>query len=87
MVFFKNESNPLEEVGIGNLQDNEIYINEEGIRMVYKSNEDGSGKLLIIQESVLNLGQDVRALTPGDKPNSLALYWTLMKNKKEGKVG
>lgn len=83
MKFYKDKTNPLEEVTLSNMEHNHIYINDEGMRIVYKEESDGGTQLLVIQHSELNMGENVADLT--DK--QLKLYWTLMENKKEGKIG
>ena len=73
MRFYKNNSEPLQEVPILELLDGEVYITEEGARAVY---DDENSELGIIQESELNLGEKVSKLTD----TQLNLYWTLMNN-------
>lgn len=83
MKFYKNKSNPLEEVTLSNMENGETYITDEGVRVLYKEESTGETELLVIQRSELNMGEGVINLTP----KQLKLYWILMENKKEGKVG
>jgi len=73
MRFYKNNSEPLQEIPILELLDGEVYITEEGARAVY---DDEHSELGIIQEPELNLGEKVSTLTD----TQLNLYWTLMNN-------
>lgn len=77
MRLFKDNSNPLEEVALYDVVNGEIYITEEGARV---KSEDGEFK--VIQRTVLSLGESVLHLDAGKKPNSLALYWSIMNNSR-----
>ena len=83
MKFYKDKTNPLEEVTLSNMENNHTYVNDDGMRIVYKEESDGGTQLLVIQHSELNMGENVADLTN----KQLKLYWTLMENKKEGKIG
>ena len=82
MKIYKNNSNPLVEVPLYELEDRGIYITEDGMRVKYKEEENGFD---IVQMSELNLGYHVDDLHPGEKPNSLGLYWQLMNYYKDKK--
>jgi hypothetical protein len=41
MNFYKDNSNPLIRVSIGDLVPGEIYVNDEGIRLLYGIDGDG----------------------------------------------
>jgi len=83
MKFYKDKSNPLEEVTLSNMENGHMYINDEGIRFIYNETTAGEIDMLVTQKSELNMGENVKELTP----KQLKLYWTLMENKKEGKIG
>ena len=77
MRFYKNNHKdnpqPLQEVPILELLDGEVYITEEGARVLY---DDENSVLEIVQESELNLGQKIYELSK----EQLNLYWILMDN-------
>jgi len=75
MRVYKNNSNPLIEVPLYELQDREIYITEDGMRVRFREEQNGFD---IVQVSELNLGYHVEDLCPGNKPKALGLYWQLM---------
>jgi len=83
MNFYKDKSNPLEEITLSNMENGHTYINDEGIRFIYNETTEGEIEMVVIQKSELNMGEDIKELTP----KQLKLYWTLMKNKEEGKIG
>ena len=78
MKFYKDNSNPLEEVSITNLEHGHIYINDEGMRIYYTEEPGGEVSMKVIQRSELNLGETVDTLTT----KQLKLYWTLMNSRK-----
>ena len=83
MRFYKDKTNPLEGISLTNMENNHIYITDTGERVMYKEYSSGETEMLVIQQSALNIGEYVEDLTP----KQLKLYWILMENKKEGKVG
>ena len=78
MNIYKDKSNPLVEVPIFELEDKKTYVVDNGSRVMF--NEENN-EFIVIQNSVLNMGELMIDLTPGEKPNSLGLYWTIMNNK------
>lgn len=78
MKIYKDKSNPLVEVPLYELEDTEIYVTDEGVRFRFEENKQLYD---VIQASELNMGEYLEDLTPGEAPNSLGLYWKLMKNK------
>jgi len=85
MNFYKDNSNPLERVGIGDLVAGEIYVNDEGIRLMYGVDDDGQPSMDVIQWSELNLGFTMEDLVVGERWYSKKLvntYWALMRNRR-----
>ena len=65
MNFYKDNSNPLIRVSIGDLVPGEIYVNDEGIRLLYGIDGDGLPSIDIKQFSELNLGYTMDDLVIG----------------------
>jgi hypothetical protein len=85
MNFYKDNSNPLVRVSIGDLVPGEIYVNDEGIRLLYGIDGDGQPSMDIIQFSELNLGFTMDDLVIGSDWYSRKLvrtFWALMRSKR-----
>lgn len=80
MKIFKNNSDPLVEVLSTQFVDGEIYVTDEGMRIMYIAKEHTFD---VIQHSVLNLGENIEDLTYGKKNSGLELYWRLMNKAAE----
>ena len=77
LKFYRNDSNPLEEIIPEELKINELFVSSRGIRYKHL----GEGVFVIDKSSELIDTEVVESLDPGESPNSLGLYWILMKNK------
>lgn len=71
MKFYKNNSNPLEQVKWPDLKDGELYITDEGMRFLCES--DGSS-FKVIKHSALVPGEVVTDLSS----KLLEMYWKFM---------
>lgn len=85
MNFYKDNSNPLVRVSIGDLVPGEVYINDEGIRLLYGEDNEGQPSMDILQFSELNIGFTMEDLLVGSDSNARKLvktYWALMRNRR-----
>lgn len=85
MNFYKDNSNPLVRVSIGDLVPGEVYVNDEGIRLLYGEDNEGQPSMDILQFSELNLGYTMDDLIVGSDAYSRKLvktYWSLMRNRR-----
>ncbi len=72
MKFYKYNSVPLQEVGLGSLEDGKDYVNDEGAKVRYVEEDHN---LLIIQPSELSLGVEMSDLTT---KKEIKTYWSIM---------
>lgn len=85
MNFYKDNSNPLIRVSLGDLIPGEIYVNDEGIRLMYGEDDKGQPSMDILQFSELNLGYTMEDLVIGNDWYAKKLvktYWNLMRSKR-----
>jgi hypothetical protein len=81
MRFYKYNSNPLQEVGLGNLEDGADYVTDEGARVRYVEEDHN---LLILQPTELALGFTMSDLRT---KKAIKTYWSLMKyNSQDAKL-
>lgn len=71
--FYKNNSNPLEEIELSDLKAGELFVSSTGIRYEYI----GEGSFITNKSSELWDGEVMEELSP----KAVGLYWILMHNR------
>ena len=87
MIYYKDNSNPLERVSITDLEPGHTYVDEQGHRFLYGEDVNGQPTMDVIQYSELSQGVMLDELISSNRAYTKKLvntYWALMRNRRRG---